>query len=434
MRILFISDDLIAGNLSYVLKQEGCEVKLFIKSKEQRKNFNNLVSKTFYWQKELRWVGKNGLIIFDDVGYGEIQDKLRQKGFSVFGGSKLGDKLEEDREWAQGILKKYGINTLPTRNFNNVDNAINFLKKNKGPWVIKQNGYTPNEINYIGYFKNNIDLISVLKNYKKHYENLGIITLQKRVYGVEIGIGRYFNGIDWIGPIEMNVEHKKLFPGDLGPTTTEMGTLAWYDENEKNILFQETLAKLKPFLQKIDFRGDIDIGCIVNAKGIFPLEITPRLGSPIIHLHREIHISPWHKFLKAIADQKSFNLKWKNGLGIVVLVCVPPFPYIAKTKCVSPLGLEIFFSSSLTKNDYKHIHFEGISAKIRNGNKRQFISDSSGYILYVTALGKTISESQKNVQKILKKICIPKMFYRNDIGINYEENDKDKLNKWGYIK
>jgi hypothetical protein len=50
----------------------------------------------------------------------------------------------------------------------------------------------------------------------------------------------------------------------------EMGTLLWFDGNEKNRLFKETLAKLKPHIKKIGFRGDMDINCIVNEKGAFP--------------------------------------------------------------------------------------------------------------------------------------------------------------------
>lgn len=437
MRVLFISHELVAADLAYLLNIEGCDVKLYIENKKLRGSFRNLVKQTTNWRKELKWVKKDGLIVFDDIGYGDIQDGLRKEGYSVFGGSKLGDKLEENRQWSQKILKKFGLRTLPTYNFDNVKNAIKFAKKNKnGPWVIKQNGSATKDINYVGQFKDNRDVISVLKNYFTNYGNyLGKITLQKKALGIEIGVGRYFNGNDWIGPIEINIEHKKMFPGDLGPTTSEMGTLAWYDGNEENKLFKETLAKLKPYLKEIDFRGDIDVNCIINEKGAFALEMTPRLGSPIIHLHSEIHASPWHKFLKAVADKKNFQLKWKKGFGVVVLVAVPPFPYAPRMKGISSLGLEVFFHPSIINSHFKHVHFEGISVeKLKTGGWRHYVSDHPGYILYVTALGKTIDEARKKTNAILKKIHIPKMFYRNDIGIAFQKDAMHKLTSWGYIK
>ncbi len=437
MRILFVSNDLMAGNIALTLKNEGCDVRLYIGRKQEKRNFHNLVPKTTQWKKELRWVGKDGLIVFDDIGFGSQQDALRRKGYSVFGGSALGDKLEEDRQWAQEIFKRYGMKTLPTRNFKGIESAIAFTRRHEGPWVIKQNKDASKWTNYVGRFKDNRDVISMLENYKKNYgAKLHVITLQKRVYGVEIGIGRYFNGNDWVGPIEMNVEHKKLFPGDLGPSTGEMGTLAWYDDNEKNKLFQETLAKLKPFLRKIDFRGDMDIGCIVNKEGVYPLEATPRLGSPIIHLHNELHVSPWHAFLKAIADKKPFALKWKKGFGIVALVSVPPSPYAEKTevKGNSSFGVGIYFDPSIKRSDFAHVHFEGVSMEPgKNGSKQYYISDHRGDVLYVTAVGKTIEKARQKVGNVLEKIYIPKMFYRNDIGVNFEKEDRSKLKNWRYL-
>lgn len=395
-----------------------------------------MVTKISNWKRELKWVGKDGLIIFDDIGYGDIQMKLRKKGYSVFGGSKFGDLLETDRQWSQSILKKYKIKTLPTYNFNSIGDAIKFVKKQKtGPWVVKQNGHISRDINYVGQFQDNHDTISVLENYLNNYGNsLGTITLQKRVYGIEIGAGRYFNGSDWVGPVEINLEHKKLFPGDLGPTTSEMGTLAWYDHNQNNLLFKETLAKLKPFLKTIDFRGDIEVNCIVNRNGAYALEITPRLGSPIIHLHSEIHSSPWSKFLKAIADKKPFPLKWKKGFGIVVLVAVPPFPYAPKMRGISSLNLEVFFDKSIEKSHFKHIHFEGISLKKNNGHRPvYYVSDHPGYILYVTGIGRTVEKAREKTEQILKKIHIPKMFYRNDIGTSFQEKDMGQLMRLGYL-
>jgi phosphoribosylamine--glycine ligase len=434
MNILLVSDDLIAGNLAFLLQKEGHNVKLYIESKQQRLNFHNIVPKTKNWQKELKWVGKDGLIIFDYIGYGKVQDQLRKEGYSVFGGCELGDRLEEDRQWSQEIFKKYGLDTLPTINFTSLQSAISFLKENSGPWVIKQNGQASKHVNYVGHFADNRDVISILENYiRNHGNKLGNITLQKRVYGVEIGVGRYFNGTDWVGPIEINIEHKKLFPGDIGPTTSEMGTIAWYDDDEKNKLFQKTLAKLKPFLKEIDFRGDIDIGCMANGDGVFTLEATPRIGSPIIHLHSEIHTSPWGKFLKSIADNKNFNLKWKKGVGIVVLVSLPPFPYTKKLQGNSSFGVEVFFESTLKKEDFRHIHFEEISKREKDGLTQYYISDHRGYILYVTAMGKTVEKARSAAQKILDKIYIPKMFYRNDIGLKFFKEDKFKLKKWGYL-
>ena len=68
-------------------------------------------------------MGKDGLIVFDDVGFGKIQEKLRKKGFNVFGGCALGDKLEMDREFGQKIFKQCGLSTVPLCDFDNIDDC-----------------------------------------------------------------------------------------------------------------------------------------------------------------------------------------------------------------------------------------------------------------------------------------------------------------------
>ena len=70
MKILFISENLVAGNIAYKIASDDQDVKLFIKDAGRKDNFNNLVKKTNDWKKELNWVGKNGLIVFDSGSHG----------------------------------------------------------------------------------------------------------------------------------------------------------------------------------------------------------------------------------------------------------------------------------------------------------------------------------------------------------------------------
>src|SRR3989338_2570438 len=69
MKILFISKDLIAGNLAYLLKKEGHDVRLFIDEKGRRGNFTNLVHKINTIKAGIFWVGKGGLIFFANPKY-----------------------------------------------------------------------------------------------------------------------------------------------------------------------------------------------------------------------------------------------------------------------------------------------------------------------------------------------------------------------------
>jgi len=401
--------------LNYLLRMKKC--------------LDGLVLKTSDWKKEIDWVGKNGLIIFDDVGFGTIQDNLRKNGYSVIGNSEDGDRLELDRTYAQEILESLGVfkKDFETKKFT-IDGALNFILKNKGEWVIKQNDHNT-ALNYVGNITDGSDSIGVLQNYKKFFGGNLSISLQKKVTGVEVAIGRFFNGVDWVGPCVINFEHKHLCNDDIGPLGGETGTLMWYDDNENSKLFKRSLANIKPHLQKSGYKGYVDINCIVNKNELYPLEITSRFGSSTIETQEEIHISTWGNLFTAMAKGNNFKLKYKKGYSINVALTVPPFPYRTNDLNIISNNENIFFKKNMTKNDFSHIHFEGAYSV----NKKYFTTGNLGYVLYVTGTGKSVIEARKKVYRIINKIIIPKMFYRTDIGLRFINKDEKILKKWGWI-
>lgn len=426
-----MSKDLVAADIARRLVGEGHTVRLHIENKNCREPFDNIVDKSKNWKHDLKWVGKDGLIVFDDTGSGAIQDRLREKGYAVVGGSEVGEKLELDREYGQRIFKSYGLKTYPLKDFYLLEDAILYAQKNRKAWVVKQNGYETKMLNYVAEFTDGRDVIDVLKN---HLQNKALlrkkITLHQRIDGIEIGVGRYFNGKDWVGPIEHNIEHPKFFPDNLGPMTSEMGTVAWYT-NKETKLYKETLAKIKPFLIQSGFKGDASLNCIVNESGAHILEATMRMGSPICHLQTELQITPWGEILNSLARGTQCKIEYKKGVGIVVLLAVPPFPYTREIKGNLFHGIHVYLSA-LSEEERNHVHFEGI-AKRTGTEDQHFIASNDGYIMYVTGHGKSVKAAQKMAYGIIKKIVIPKVMYRNDIGTKFAQEDYPQLKEWGWI-
>lgn len=437
MNILFISRDLGAIAIACRLIEEGHNLKFY----DREPSWKNKIKRPGLifvdnWKKELSWVGKkNGLIVFDDMGMGKTQDRLRAEGYSVFGGSAVGEKLEKNRQYGQKIFSAMGIQIKHSVDFYSIDSVIEFIKKHPKKWVLKQNGSMDKGLNYAGDLNSGEDVISVLKAYKKNLKTGKVhFDLQEKIEGVEIAVGRFFNGKKWIGPICVNIEHKNLFNDNLGPKTYEMGNLMWYDYNEKNRLFRETLGKMEKYLAKINYHGYFDINCIVDEENAYPLEATSRLGQPTLQLQDTLHLSQWGDFMKAIADGKSYNLKCKRSYGIIVFIGTPPYPYKNRSNYNSPKGLPIFFKEKLSSEEKKRIYLEEISF-IKNGSKepRPIICGSTGYVAFVSGTGKTVNEARKSAYALINKIVVPKGFYRTDIGLSFIQKNGRKLKKWGWI-
>jgi len=94
------------------------------------------------------------------------------------------------------------------------------------------------------------------------------LQLQRKVEGVEVAVCGFFDGERFVDRVNFNFGHKKLFPGNIGPSTSKVGTsMFWAGLNG---LFAETLGKLEGWLADEGYLGSIDLNCIVNETGISP--------------------------------------------------------------------------------------------------------------------------------------------------------------------
>ena len=425
-KFLFVSLESLSGDLAWSLKKEGQEVKAYIKEKDDVDVYNGFIDKVDDWKKYIDWAD---VIVFDDVEFGEVAERLRKRGKLVIGGSRYTDELEMDREFGQMEMKKYGINILYQQHFSNYDEAIEFIKANPARYVFKPSGNIPSAekgLLYLGEEEDGKDLLEILSQNKDVWQKKApTFQLQKYVSGVEIGVGAFFNGKDFIYPININFEHKRVFPGNLGPFAGEMGTLMFW--SPPNILFKSTLEKMKPALAESGYIGYIDINCIVNGRGIYPLEWTCRFGYPTIPIQLEGISMPTYEWLSKLAQGENFELRTKKGFQIGVRLMVPTYFVTQKEspeKIATYRDLPILFR----KANLDGVHIEDI--KMVDGVWR--IAGTSGCLLVITGSGSTVAEARHQVYSRIKNIMIQNMFYRVDIGLEWLQNS-DKLQTWGYL-
>ena len=143
MRFLGIGDTVDLGDMYLRLQSSGHEVRVHAADAEAHDVMRGMLCFTDDWRAELDWVreaGKDGAILFETASLGETQDELRRGGFNVIGGSALGDRLENDREYGQSVLRSVGLRTARSHEFTNFDEAIDFVAKARGRYVFKLNG------------------------------------------------------------------------------------------------------------------------------------------------------------------------------------------------------------------------------------------------------------------------------------------------------
>lgn len=420
LKFLFVSRWGDSLDIANAIFQEGNEVKFCIEYKPCREVGDGFVPKVKDWKKHIDWAD---IILFDYTGYGKISTELRNAGKLVFGGTEYSDNLELDRGFGQNELKRHKIKILNFQEFNTFHDAIAFVEANPNTYVIKPCGETQDykQLLFVGKEEDGSDIIRVLKAYEKTWgEDMGTFQLQRKVNGVEVAVAAFFNGTEFIKPINITFEHKKLFPKELGVSTGEMGTSSfWTDDNP---IFDATLQKMEKTLAKDNFVGHIDINCIVNGNGIYPLEFTTRFGFPQIFIQRDGIADPIGKTLYRVAKGESFKLNTRKGFQVGAYMVVPPFPYTDKET------FNLFSKDAVVvvkKNTKEGIH----PMHIKQYNGEWLITGDSGLALLVTGTGTTMKEAQKNLYNRINNVLINNVYYRTDIGDRWTE-DSDKLWSW----
>jgi phosphoribosylamine--glycine ligase len=424
-KFLFISIDGLINDIAWQVAKEGHQVKYFIKNKDVADIADGFVAKTDDWREDADWAD---IIVFDDVlGQGREAEALRKKGKLVIGGTPYTDKLEDDRSFGQEELKRYGISIIPYKEFTSFDEAIEYVHANPSRYVIKPSGQAQNikRLLFVGEEEDGRDVVQVLEAYKKAWvKQIKVFQLQKRVAGVEIAVGAFFNGRQFVLPININFEHKKLFPGNIGPATGEMGTsMYWSGENK---IFNATLKKFEPKLKEEGYAGYIDINCIVNSNGIYPLEFTARFGYPTISIQQEGILMPMGEFLYQMTEGTLTQFKTKSGFQVGVRIVVPPYPFNDEQTFQSHSKDAVIL--------FKKDSFDGVHiVDVKKVDDQWLIAGDTGVVLVVCGTGPTMKQAQAQAYNRVGNIMIPGMYYRTDIGNRWYE-DSDRLHTWGYLR
>ena len=424
-KFLFVSYEGLIADTAWQVVKEGHEAKLWIENAQEQGIGEGFVPKARDWKQEVDWAE---VVVFDDVlGMGAMAEELRKRGKLVVGGSPYTDRLEDDRAFGQQELKAAGVSIIPQENFTSFDDAVAYVQANPNRYVIKPSGEAQNikRLLFVGEEDDGRDVIQVLHDYKRFWsDKVREFQLQRRIMGVEVAVCAFFNGKEFLSPVCVNFEHKKLFPGDIGPATGEMGTSMFW--SEPNRLFNATVKKMESKLAEARYVGSMDINCIVNNNGIYPLEFTSRFGYPLISIQQEGLLTPMGELLRGLADGSLTRLRARSGFQIGVRIVVPPFPFNDPETFESTSKDSVILFKTPSREG---IHIEDV----KTVDGEWLVSGTSGVVLIVCGSGPSMKQAQRQAYNRVRNVMIPHMYYRDDIGERWSE-DSDRLHAWGYLR
>src|SRR5580765_5844503 len=163
VRVLGIGESNDLGDLYRRLQARGHEVRVYVEDEACHDVLAGIVERVPDWRRELGWVGRDGLVVFEQASRGAEQEELRRDRFRVIGGGTLGDRLENDRAFGQAALGEAGLRTAEVLPFQAFEAGIEHVRRNPARYVFKLNGNFASTRNYVGELPDGADVISCLE-------------------------------------------------------------------------------------------------------------------------------------------------------------------------------------------------------------------------------------------------------------------------------
>ena len=424
MRILGLSQRLYLGDIHLALRREGHDVRVFASDPAPLRAFGGLLDPVEDWRAELDWVGRDGVILVEGVRQGVLQDELRAQGYRVVGGSAYGDRLENDRDLGQAVLRDAGLPVARSRAFGSPADALAWLDANPGRHVLKHDDGAHST--FVGEHATGADLAFQLRRIPS-----GRVLLMSRLDGVEVGVGAYFDGQRFLRPACIDFEHKRFFPGELGEMTGEMGTLASFDHAEP--LFAHTLDRMAPAFRAAGHVGYVNLNLIVNEAGTWPLEFTCRIGNPGFAVLAALQSAGWGDLLARMAGLSAAlsgeAIPTRAGWSVAIVLSVPPFPGVAAQGAPED-DPPVFFHREPFGAELLHHHYVDMR-RDRHGQLR--VHRRSGHAMIVTGTGATVAAAQEAARARARNVVIPELRWRGDIGDRFAAGEGARLAALGWL-
>lgn len=420
MRFLAITETCDLGSLYLRLLGEGHEVRVTVSDPLASGTMAGMVPRVCDWRAELDWIrqaGDDGVIVFEAVGFGALQDDLRRSGFNVIGGSALGDRLESDRAFAQSLLAQGAMQPTPCVEFAEVAAALADLAARPRRTAFKVSASAGET--FIGCFDDGRDVAALLASREPSPGERFL--LMDYIEGVETGVGAYFNGRQFLRPACIDWEHKRFFAGDMGELTGEMGTIASF--RGADALFEVCLRPLEALLREAGHVGYVNVNTIVNEAGVWPLEFTCRFGYPGFAVLEPLQTRGWGDLFRRMISQDRAELETAPGFAACVVLTTPPFPWSRRDVQCS-VGLPI----SAEGIEPSHLHW----GEVGRAGGGLVTSGLYGWTAVVTGTGATVDQAKSAAYSRASRVRCPNLRYRLDIGDRLMGGELDRLRQWGW--
>lgn len=334
-------------------------------------------------------------------------DALEDKGIPCFGPQAKAAIIEGSKAFSKDLMKKYGIPTANYEIFNDEDKAIEYLKTQDMPIVIKADGLALGKGVIIAQTLDEaIDAVHSMMSDKVFGASGDNIVIEEFLTGPEISVLAFTDG-KCVKPMVSSMDHKRAHDGDEGLNTGGMGTIA------PNPYYTDAVAKEcmeKIFLPTINamnnenrtFKGCLYFGLMLTPKGPKVIEYNCRFGDPETQVVLPLLESDLLTVMRAVTDGKLAETEVKFADKSACCVVMASNGY--------PQHYEKGFVITIPDEQKSYVYVAGAT------QKEGKLVTSGGRVLNVTATAPTLKDAIEKAYQRVEKIHFDNAYCRRDIG------------------
>lgn len=348
----------------------------------------------------------------DDPLAAGMVDALEKEGIRAFGPRKNAAIIESSKAFAKDLMKKYNIPTAKYEVFEKSSDALEYLKTQSFPIVVKADGLALGKGVIIAQNleEANEAVISIMED-KAFGEAGNRVVIEEFMVGPEVSVLAFTDG-KTVKPMVSSQDHKRALDNDQGLNTGGMGTFSpsriYTKEMEDYCMekiFKPTVDAMNKEGRK--FKGILYFGLMITAEGPKVLEYNARFGDPETQVVIPRLKTDLVEIFNAIIDEKldEVNIEWEDNAAVCVIMASGGYPKEYKT------GYEISGLEEAQKDENIVVFHAG--TKYEDG---KYLT-AGGRVLGVTAVEANLDLAIKKAYEGVSKISFKDMHFRKDIGI-----------------
>ncbi|MDF2524246.1 MAG: phosphoribosylamine--glycine ligase [Clostridiales bacterium] len=348
----------------------------------------------------------------DDPLVAGMVDALEDAGIKAFGPRKNAAILEGSKSFSKDLMKKYNIPTAKYEVFEDSEKALDYLKNQSYPIVVKADGLALGKGVIIAqdFSQAETAVISMMKD-KVFGDSGSRVVIEEFMEGPEVSVLAFTDG-KTVVPMVSSQDHKRALDNDKGLNTGGMGTFSpsriytpQMAEYCMENLYKPTIAAMNKEDRK--FKGVLYFGLMITKDGPKVLEYNARFGDPETQVVLPRLESDLVDIFNAVIDERleEIDIKWKDNAAVCVVLASGGYPQEYQT------GYEINGINE-AEQDREVVVFHA-GTKVESG---RYLT-AGGRVLGVTAWDTTLDKAIKKAYEGVAKINFKDMHFRKDIGI-----------------